>query len=87
MAWGALIGICGADGESVIIDMARVVVMQVAGVEVVHMTGVLHRGMAAAGAVLMGMGLRVLGMGGTAGGNQREGDQEREEFFHLDYCG
>src|ERR1051326_3903472 len=44
---GALVGICGADGNHMIIHMGAMHVMQVAGVEVVGMSVMENRDMAA----------------------------------------
>jgi hypothetical protein len=57
----AFIGVCGTDANRVLIHMVAVRVMQMAVVQIIHMTLVLDGGVSAAGAVNVGM----IGVGGA----------------------
>lgn len=81
MAGSALNGICGADGNDVIVHMPAVLVVQVAGVKVVGVTVVNDGEVAAIGAVNVRMRSGVLLVVGARGGDEGERQNEDDVFF------
>ena len=72
MAGSAGCGIGGADGDDVFVHMRAVGVVQMTAIEVVRVTVMGYGQMAAAGAVLMLVGLGVFGVRGTTARDERD---------------
>ncbi len=70
MTRGALVGVRGADGDDMIVNMPGMLVMQMARVEIVRVTVVSNSDMAAVGAVNMGVGSGMLLVRGARGDDQ-----------------
>jgi hypothetical protein len=83
MSGSALDWICGADGQGVVVHMAGMGVVQMAGVEVVGVAVMLNGGVTATGAVLMWMRGGVLGMCRATGDCEGDGNEQGQEFFHF----
>ena len=82
MTRSALVGIRGADGDDMIVNMPGVLMMQMARVEIVRMMVVGNRGMAAIGAVNVRVRSGMLLVARARSADERERQGENSDFFH-----
>lgn len=82
MTRSALVGVRGADGNGVVVNVTDVLMMQMARVEIVRVMVVGNRGMTAIGAVNVGVRSGMLLVTRARSDDERERQDENSDFFH-----